>query len=283
MNLLLLALAAQAVAPAPPAETPGAAARSSDPASGEARFRECLQLARTDAARAVELANAWRLQGGGIEARQCLGLAYVAQERWESAGTVYEQAAQDAAAARDVRVGDFWAQAGNAWLAAGEPTRAIQALNAALTAPGSSDELKGEVHIDRARALVALGNPAGAREDLDQAVRLVPADPFGWYLSAALARQTGDLARAGTDVARAMELAPDDPNVVLLAGTLAGLNGDMTEAERLYRRVVELAPESEAGRAASASLATVREVEVPAAPGETRPPPAPPVSSPQSR
>ncbi|WP_284734607.1 hypothetical protein [Sphingosinicella terrae] len=273
MNLILLAIAVQAAAPELPPAPPAA-----DAAGREARFRECAQLARTDADRAVDFANGWRLQGGGIEARQCLGLAYVAQERWAPAATVYEQAAQDAIAARDARAGDFWAQAGNAWLAAGEPTRAIQALDSALAAPGSSDELKGEVHIDRARALVALGNAAGARDDLDQALRLVPADPFGWYLSAALARRSGDLARAGTDIARAMELAPDDPNVVLLAGTVAGLNGNMAEAERLYRRVVELAPESEAGRAAAASLATVREIEVPPTPA-----PPPPSSAPQSR
>jgi hypothetical protein len=50
----------------------------------------------------------------------------------------------------------------------------------------------------------------------------------------------------------------------------------MVEAERLYRRVVQLAPESEAGRAAAASLATMREVEVPAVPRPAQPTPAQP-------
>ena len=59
-----------------------------------------------------------------------------------------------------------------------------------------------------------------------------------------------------------------------------GVNaGDMGEAERLYRRVLEVAPESEAGRAARASLDTLREVEVPASAGDrpavTTEPPAP--------
>ena len=35
------------------------------------------------------MANAWRLQGGGLYARQCLGLAYVALERWAPAAEAY--------------------------------------------------------------------------------------------------------------------------------------------------------------------------------------------------
>ncbi|MBX3560756.1 MAG: tetratricopeptide repeat protein [Sphingomonas sp.] len=217
------------------------------------------------------MASAWRVEGGGLHARQCLGLAYVALERWAPAATVYEQAAREAEAANDTRLADFHVKAGNAWLAASEPTRAVQALDAALAAPHLSDELRGEVHLDRARALVALGSVAGARTDLDEGLRLVPSDPFAWYLSAALARRQGDAARARTDITRALEMAADHPDIVLLAGTIAGEAGDMTEAERLYRRVAEGAPDSEAGRIARASLDTLREVEVDA----PRPAPAP--------
>ena len=49
--------------------------------------------------------------------------------------------------------------------------------------------------------------------------------------------------------------------MLLLAGTILGQAGNMNEAWTLYRRVVELAPDSEAGRQAAASLATVREIE----------------------
>jgi tetratricopeptide (TPR) repeat protein len=288
--LALLALAAaQAPAmpsspdpmPAPrPAPAESTAPQSADGTSPPrvpdeivARFAACTDLIRSTPERAVEVASAWRVDGGGIYARQCLGLAYVALERWAPAATAFEQAARDAAAAGDVRRGDFWVQSGNAWLAGGEPTRAVQAFDEALAAPGLSNALKGEVHLDRARALVALNNPAGARDDLDEGLRLVPEDPFAWYLSAALARRQGDAARARTDLARARQLAPDNPDILLLAGTLAGEGGDMAEAERLYRRVAEGAPDTDAGRAAQASLATGAEAgTAAAAPGQ---PPAP--------
>ena len=253
-----------------------------DEAAAQTRYRSCTELVRSNAERAVETANAWRVEGGGLYARQCLGLAYVALGRWAPAATVYEQAAREAETAQDPRRADFWVQAGNAWIAAGEATRAVMALDAALATTNLTNELRGEAHLDRARALVSLGNVTGAREDLNRALQLVAADPFAWYLSAALARRQNDLARAQADIARAMRLAPDNPDIGLLAGTLAGQTGNMAEAERLYRRVAESAPDTEAGRAARASLATP--TAQPPAPAAARPPATQPANPPpQSR
>ncbi len=272
---LFLVLVAQAASlpsspdpmpPARPAPTAPAPAASPQPAdtSAEARYRSCVEQVGANAEAAVEAASAWRTQGGGLHARQCLGLALVALERWEPAATAFEQAAREAEAGQDPRRADFWVQSGNAWVAAGQPARALQAFDAALLAPSLTNELRGEVHLDRARAMVAMSNPAGARTEIDRALQMVPADPFAWYLSAALARRDNNLARAGADIARARGLAPDNPDILLLAGTLAGLAGNMEEAERIYRRIAEAAPDSDAGRAARESLATVREIEVPA-------------------
>ena len=302
---ILLALAAvqaappSAALPAPAARPPAAAAQPAAPppspaeAQAQALYHDCTELVRTEPQRAVDRANGWRVQGGGLYARMCLGLAYVALERWAPAATVYEQAAEDAARVQDARRTDFLVQAGNAWLAGGEPTKAVLDFDAALATPNLTNELRGEVHVDRARALVALNNLAGARENLDRATQLVPADPFAWYMSAALARRANDLVRAQADILRAMQLAPDNPQIALLGGTIAGLAGNMPEAERLYRRVADGAPNSEAGRAARASLDTLREVEVPApasgavapAPAATpaSPPPPPPARPNQSR
>lgn len=274
MTPILIALAAVQAAP-----EPDAAPADPAEAAAEARYRACAAQVRSNPEQAIAVAGGWRVEGGGFHARQCLGLAYVALERWAEAAEVYEEGARAADAAADPRRADLWIQAGNAWLAAGEPTRAAQAIDAALATQNLTDELRGEAHLDRARALVALGNAGGARADLDRALQLVPSDPMAWYLSAELARRGDDLARARSDIARALELAPDHPGVTLLAGTIAGLAGNMAEAERLYRRVAEGAPDTEAGRQARASLETLREIEVDA-PATTVSPPAP---QPQSR
>jgi len=256
-------------------------------ASDTARLRACTELVRTAPQQAAESANAWLAEPGAarLSARRCLGLAYTALEQWPAAATVYQQAAREADAANDPARADFRVQEGNAWLAAGEAGRALQALDAVLAIPNLTQALRGEAHLDRARAQVALGQADRARQDIDRALQLVPADGFAWYLSAALARRANDQGRALTDIARARALAPDNPDVLLLAGTMVGEAGNMAEAERLYRRVVELSPDSEAGRAAAASLATVREVEVPApaTPAPVQPAPTPSTSTPPSR
>jgi tetratricopeptide (TPR) repeat protein len=258
-----------------------AAIQTSTPESDAARLRACTALVRTAPQQAADSATAWLAEPNAarLSARRCLGLAFTALEQWPAAATVYQQAARDAEAAGDPARAGFRVQEGNAWLAAGDAAHALQALDAALAMPNISQELRGQAHLDRARVQVALGQADSARQDIDRALQLVPRDGFAWYLSAALSRRANDQGRAMTDIARARALAPDNPDVLLLAGTMVGQAGNMAEAERLYRRVVELAPDSEAGRAAAASLATMREIEVPASPA----PPAPAQPTPPSR
>jgi tetratricopeptide (TPR) repeat protein len=248
---LAAALSLQA-APAAPART------------GEAEAARCAALARSDANRAVKVANEWRLKGGGFLARQCLGLAYSTLGQWAPAATAFEQAAREAETAKDPRRSDYLAQSGNAWIAAGDLAKAMAALDAAVAA-GAAAELLGEVHFDRARILVEQNDVAAARADIDKGLALAPADPFGWFISALLARRQGDLARARVDISRATQLAPDDADILLEAGNIAGLAGDVALARGFYLRVQRQAPDSAAGRAAAAALIANPE-----------PPPAPP-------
>ena len=265
MILAAFALAAAQVTPPAPV-----------PETEEGRAAACQATVRSSPEQALAVANRWRASGGGLLARQCIGLAYVALEQWTNAATIYEQAAQEAQRANDGRVTDFWVQAGNAWLAGGDPARALTAFDTALASQTISPELRGEVHLDRARAFVAQSNAVQARANLDRALELVPSDPMSWYLSAALALRQNDIARARTDIGRARQMAAHDPDVLLLAGTIAGRAGDMDEAERLYRQVADRFPDTEAGRAAAASLQTARDVEVPAPAAPAQPTPSQP-------
>jgi tetratricopeptide (TPR) repeat protein len=247
ISTLLLALAAAAQTTGPPniaTDNPAATTPES-----------CIALTKSAPEKAVVAANAWRLAGGGLPARQCLGLAYSALERWEPAAVAFEQAAGEAEVAKDNRRADFWAQAGNAWLAAGDVVQAKRALDSALVAGPASPELRGEVHLDRARVAVAQSDLAGARADIDQALKLVPADPFAWVLSSALALREEKIARAAADIAQATKLAPGDPDVLLQAGTVAGINGEVDQARTLYAKAAQAAPDSPAGKAAAAALA----------------------------
>lgn len=249
ISFLIAALAAQAA-----------------PVSDEAQLKQCLEIVKSDAARAVNVAADWRIKGGGFVARQCAGYALVELERWQEAASAFDEAAREAETARDPRRADYLVQAGNAWLAADEPVKARGALDAALATGLLGLELQGEVHFDRARAAVALNEIGKARSDVDAGLKLVPADPFGWYLSSALALKEGRLARAQDDIAEALRLAPEDPELLFHAGNVAGISGELDAALGLYSKAIRVAPQSPAAKKARAALAANMPEAAPAQP-----------------
>ena len=182
-------------------------------ASDAERFEKCSAQVKADAAAGVATAETWQRAGGGLPARMCLGLGYVAQERWAPAEIAFAQAAEEAERRGDGRAAGLWVQAANAALAGEDPARARTDLDRALALPVLVDTMRGEAHLDRARAAVALNDLAGARSDMDEALKLVPQDPLAWLLSATLARRQGDAARAAKDIAEAVRLDPKAPEI----------------------------------------------------------------------
>jgi tetratricopeptide (TPR) repeat protein len=218
------------------------------------RYERCVDLATGDPKAGEAEAMKWRGEGGGHRAKQCLALAYANQERWDSAAAAFEEAAREAEIAKEAKASDYWAQAGNAWLAAGDPVKARSALDAALVSTSLTGLALGEAHLDRARARVATGDAEGARSDLDKALIYAAEDPLSWLLSATLARRMGDLARAKKEIDEALRRSPDDASVQLEAGNIAALRGDEPTARAAWARVLELAPGSAQANAARDAL-----------------------------
>lgn len=219
------------------------------------RYQRCIAETRSDAARAIETANAWRAAGGGLPARHCLAMAYLAQERFAPAAVALEQAARAAEAERDPAAADLWGQAGNAALLAGDTAKAHTYLSSALSGAGPDGARRGQLLIDRARASVELGRPGDARGDLDAAMRLMPKEPAAWLLSATLARRQGEYLRASNEIAEAAKLVPNDPDIMLEQGNIAGAQGDPAAARGFWEAVVKAAPETPAGQEAAKALA----------------------------
>lgn len=219
------------------------------------RYRTCAAVAEADGAKGAAAADAWAKEGGGFLADRCKGLALSTGGQWAAAAAIFEFSAQAAQVARHSVAYPTWAQAGNAWLAAGEPTRAKAALDNAIN-PGLLRDLQlGQAHIDRARAFVGMGQLPSARADLDIAVREAPEDPLGWLLSATLARRMGDLERARDDIVESAERDGDNPAVQFEVGNIAAALGEDAGARGAWQRVIELAPDSPQAASAKAALA----------------------------
>ena len=151
-----------------------------------------------------------------------------------------------------MRAANYWAQAGNAFLAAGDATHARAALDAALAAGELSGFALGEAQLDRARASVAGGQMVAARVDLDAALTNAPADPLAWLLSATLARRMKNLPRAQKDIAQALARSADDASVQLEAGNIAAVAGDEAGARKAWSEAARLSPPDSPIRAEAA-------------------------------
>lgn len=240
---LLLALAAAAPGPA-------------DGRGTQARFDACARLSDSDPAAAQKEAIAWAKSGGGVAAAQCLGIARSAADDWKGALDAFTTGATLADRTHDgLAAANLWVSAGNAALAGGDYAKAREALSAAIASPLLADPLKGEAYLDRARADVAAGDTQAARADLDAAVKLVPADPMAWLLSATLARRAGDATRARADINEAMLRAPNQSDILYEAGNIAATAGDMGDARAQWTRASLAEPDSDAAKRAKAELA----------------------------
>ncbi|MFZ2997849.1 tetratricopeptide repeat protein [Sphingobium sp.] len=246
------ATAASAVAPASTARDGG---HIPVPAKYAAPLQACLDQAIESTDAGVAFAQKWRIDGGGFYARHCMGFAFARAERWGPAIIAFEQAAEEAERGGEMaQSARLWAQAGNAALASGDAAKARNEFDAAL-ARGLPDGMeKGEVHLDRARALVALGDLPAARDSLDIALTQAPRDPLGWLLSATLARRSGEMPLAQAHIARAVQLSPDDASVALEEGNIAVLTAHEDIARAAWGRAVKLSPQSPAGKAAADNL-----------------------------
>lgn len=245
------------------APAPAAAAAQPGPSDGRIPvpekfakpFQACLDQAIDSPERGVAFAEKWRIEGGSFYARHCMGFAYAGAERWQPAIIAFEQAAEEAERSGEMaQSARLWAQAGNAALAAGDAAKAKTSFDAALARGLPEGIEKGETHLDRARALVALGDANGARESLDIALDQAPQDPLGWLLSATLARRSGQTTLAQAHIARAVQLSPDDASVALEEGNIAILSDHADMARTAWQRAIKLAPQSAAGKAAADNL-----------------------------
>ena len=230
------------------------AAALTDISGDAARVAACQKLIAADPKAAVEQAGVWADRDKNVPARACLGLAFVAVERWGPAEAALAQAAAQAEAQSDGRAPQIWSQAANAALAGDQPAKAREDLDHVTRLTGLPPMLAGEAWVDRARADVALDDLPQARVDMDKGLALVPQDPFAWFLSATLARRQKDLPRAQKDIAIALKSAADDPAVQLEAGNIAAAAGQMDVARAAWTRAAQIGPDDPAGQAAKALL-----------------------------
>lgn len=215
----------------------------------ERQYKSCMALVKRNPKQAFEAALAWRDMGGGNPARHCAALALVGLGEPGEGATRLEGLAQDIKADGRFKA-RILAQAGQAWLLAQRPDRALAAQDASLKLKPED----AEVLTDRAQSHVAMGNPAMAIADLDAALKSEPEKIETLVFRASAKRQTGDAKGALEDVERALKLDPNFLEALLERGLLRRAANDSDGARKDWMRILELSPDSPATRAAQGHI-----------------------------
>ncbi|MEO1168648.1 MAG: tetratricopeptide repeat protein [Pseudomonadota bacterium] len=218
------------------------------------RLLNCMRLAERDPSAALAEGARWVLIDGGIDAELCLAVGHENTGDWESAEGAYLRAHGAAASASDTRAIGVLANAGRMALRKGDAATARGRFDTVLADPDLSDDVRGNVLLERAQAYVQLEDGASAQTDLVTAQALLPNDSIVWLLSATLARRQGDFDTAGDFIDRALELDQTDPAILLEAGNIAiGLNA-YDIARQAWTRAMTAEPESPAGQTAARNI-----------------------------
>lgn len=257
---MLLALLLMAVEPSAAATT---VASPFAMAGDRSRYAACLALAKSAPLRAIDSAQAWRIENGGTGALHCLALAQFERKDYTAAFASFDGAVKASQRATDGQAVILLSQAADAALLAGQPGTAIGFLDRAIAtggaAPGDaamaiSPRVEAALRITRAEALVDLKREQDAAADLKQAVLLFADVPDGLLLQATLARRMGDLGLAETAILAAAERTPESAEVQYEAGLIAAAKGDIALARTAWTAAAAADPESIAGQSAAKAL-----------------------------
>jgi predicted CXXCH cytochrome family protein len=133
---------------------------------------------------------------------------------------------------------EWYIQLGDAWLASGDPLKAIAAYERVTRLSPQS----GRGWQSLARALRVSGQASRSAEVLERAIRIAPSDPGSWYQSGSLAFELGRTGEAIEKIQKAIALDPDLPGAYT---TLAGMHfaaGHIDQAEPPIREALQLDP-----------------------------------------
>ena len=239
---------------------------AAEPMAGDrSRYGACLALAQSAPGRAIESAQAWRIENGGMAALHCLALAQFARKDYASAFNSFDAAVKASQRAGDGQVVILLSQAAYAALLAGQPEVALGFLGRAIGSGGAAaatgsdataitPQVEATLRVTRAETLVELKRDKDAAADLARATALFPDVADGWLLQATLARRMGALSLAETAILQAAQRTPDNAEVQYEAGNIAAARGEIGLAKTAWTAAAAAEPESMAGQAAAKAL-----------------------------
>jgi predicted CXXCH cytochrome family protein len=132
----------------------------------------------------------------------------------------------------------WYMQLGDAWLAGGEPVKAVAAYERAVRLRPQA--VRGLQSL--AKALQASGQAARSAEALRQAVQIAPSDAGSWYQLGALASALGRTGEALERMQKAIALDPDLPGEYTTLAAIQAAAGQTDRAQAALREALRVDP-----------------------------------------
>jgi tetratricopeptide (TPR) repeat protein len=214
------------------------------------QYESCLGMLPADPEGAQALAETWQTAGGGVAADHCLALARIELGDPEDGATLLEKVAAGSRSPAAARA-TIYGQATQAWLMAGDSSRAFATATLALSL--SSDD--PELLIDRSVAAGAMQRWQDAVDDLSEALRRDPRRPDAMVLRGSAWRHLGQLELAEADIGRALAMDPENPEGLLERGIIRERRDDRQGARADWEHAIALSPDSPAADLAQQNLA----------------------------
>ena len=204
-----------------------------------ADYDRCLSMLNTDPAGAYAFADAWFATGGGEGAVHCKALADVERGDADVGAEAIDKLAGSSKAPAAARAAVF-GQAGQAWLMARDPGRAMASATLALSLTPDDPDLL----IDRSLASANLDRYQDALDDLTRALDLDPRRPDALVFRSAAWRHLNQPDLAQDDIDRALAQDPDNPDALLERGILRQRRGEREGAREDWEHTMQLAPDT---------------------------------------
>ena len=207
-------------------------------------------LVERDPSGALDSAVEWERQGGGDAARHCKALALIRTGDVEGGALELERVAEAMPQMKAPMAAKLFAQAGQAWIRAGNPQRALYSQNQGLKLNPQDVDLL----VDRALTYGSSGMYFEALDDLNAAVDLSPNEPDIYAMRAAAYRQLENPDLALDNVEQALKISPSHPGALLERGYLRRAQGDLVGARSDWLTVIQVVPGTEAANAAQQNI-----------------------------
>lgn len=213
--------------------------KSSAPLDHAQQYTACLNLAKTRPREAFASANAWYDRGGDQAAQHCAAVAMFGLGEYMEAANRLDRLADGQAGGRNRLRADLYAQAGQAWLLASYPDKALVSQgNAIALMPDSVDFL-----IDRAVTYAGIDRYADALRDLNRAIQLAPRKHEALTLRATVLRLGRQPEKAAADIEQAIKANPNYPEAYLERGLQRKATQPVLARED-FIKVLRLVPEA---------------------------------------